>query len=157
MGTCGTIRFGLLRLQRLFTTEGTESTENGNTGGCVEKDSLSHAVIGAAIAVHREMGPGLLESVYQACLASELGQLGVPFALGVEIPLVYREQVLTTRLRLDVLVDAQLILELKSVDKLAPIHSAQILSYLRLTGHRRGLLMNFNVTRLTEGIVRFVL
>ena len=126
-------------------------------GGCVERDSLSHVVIGAAIAVHREMGPGLLESVYQSCMACELSRVGVGCELGLEVPLVYRGQALATKLRLDVLVESQLVLELKSVEKLAPIHSAQLLSYLRLTGHRRGLLINFNVSRLTNGIVRFVL
>jgi GxxExxY protein len=122
-----------------------------------ERDSLSYVVLGAAITVHREMGPGLLESVYQACLANELSRAGVPFSMGVEVPLVYRGTRLDSRLRLDILVDAQLVLELKSVEKLAPIHSAQLLSYLRLTGHRRGLLLNFNVPRLTDGVVRFVL
>lgn len=122
-----------------------------------ERDSLSYVVLGAAITVHREMGPRLLESVYQACLANELSRAGVPFSMGVEVPLVYRGTRLDSRLRLDILVDAQLVLELKSVEKLAPIHSAQLLSYLRLTGHRRGLLLNFNVPRLTDGVVRFVL
>lgn len=122
-----------------------------------ERDSLSYVVLGAAITVHREMGPRLLESVYQACLANELSRAGVPFSMGVEVPLVYRGTRLDSRLRLDILVDAQLVLELKSVEKLAPIHSAQLLSYLRLTGYQRGLLLNFNVPRLTDGVVRFVL
>lgn len=121
-----------------------------------ERDSLSYAVLGAAISVHQAMGPGLLESVYQSCLANELSRAGIPHAVGVEVPLVYRGEVLQAKLRLDILVDNQLVLELKSVDKLAPIHSAQLLSYLRLTGHRRGLLINFNVTKLTMGVIRLV-
>lgn len=122
----------------------------------MERDSLSHEVIGAALAVHRGMGPGLLESVYQACLAFELHRRGIPFRRGVEVPLTYAGAMLDARLRLDVLVDDRLILELKSVEKLAPIHSAQLLTYLKLTGHRTGLLINFNVLRLTDGIVRLV-
>lgn len=122
----------------------------------MERDALSHEVIGAALAVHRGLGPGLLESVYQACLAFELHRRGIPFRQGVEVPLVYGGAALDARLRLDVLVDDRLILELKSVERLAPIHSAQLLTYLKLTGHRTGLLINFNVLRLTDGIVRLV-
>ncbi|HRN52594.1 MAG TPA: GxxExxY protein [Gemmatimonadaceae bacterium] len=114
-------------------------------------------MIGAALAVHRMMGPGLLESVYQACLAHELRKRGISFRQGVEVPLVYGGEALDARLRLDVLVDDQLVLELKSVEKLAPIHSAQLLTYLKLTGHRTGLLINFNVLQLKDGIVRLVL
>lgn len=123
----------------------------------VEDDALSFAVIGAAIAVHRAMGPGLLESVYQACLAHELRRRSIPFECGINVPLSYDGARLDVRLRLDVLVDNSLILELKSVDALAPIHRMQLLTYLRLTGHRRGLLINFNVLRLTEGVVRIAL
>ena len=123
----------------------------------MERDPLSHEVIGAALAVHRMMGPGLLESVYQACLAHELRKRGISFRQGVEVPLVYGGEALDARLRLDVLVDDQLVLELKSVEKLAPIHSAQLLTYLKLTGHRTGLLINFNVLQLKDGIVRLVL
>lgn len=123
----------------------------------MERDPLSHAVLGAALAVHRAMGPGLLESVYQACLAHELRRRGVPFRAAVEVPLRYGSELLDAKLRLDVLVHEQLVLELKSVEKLAPIHSAQLLTYLKLTGHRTGLLINFNVLRLKDGVVRLVL
>jgi GxxExxY protein len=120
-------------------------------------DQLSYAVIGAAIAVHQRMGPGLLESVYHACLTYELTRRGVPHACDVQIPLRYEGALLETRLRLDILVDNAIVLELKSVESLAPIHKSQLLTYLRLTGHRRGLLINFNVLRLTDGVVRMVL
>jgi GxxExxY protein len=125
--------------------------------GTAVEDALTFSVIGAAIAVHRAMGPGLLESIYQACLVHELRRRQIPFACGVSVPLVYEGQQLENRLRLDVLVDNALILELKSVDALAPIHRMQLLTYLRLTGHRRGLLINFNVLRLTEGVIRLAL
>lgn len=97
----------------------------------MERDPLSHEVIGAALAVHRVMGPGLLESVYQACLAHELRTRGISFRQGVEVPLVYGGAALDARLRLDVLVNDQLVLELKSVERLAPIHAAQLLTYLK--------------------------
>ncbi|MBX3134206.1 MAG: GxxExxY protein [Gemmatimonadaceae bacterium] len=143
------------RAELLFTTEGTENCNR--FGGCVERDSVSHAVIGAAIAVHRAMGPGLLESVYQACLVFELRRREVPFAQGVSVPLVYAGQALDAKLRLDVVVADQLVLELKSIEKLSPIHTAQLLTYLKLTGHRKGLLINFNVLQLKDGLIRLVL
>jgi GxxExxY protein len=120
------------------------------------RDQVSHAVIGAAIAVHRELGPGLLESVYSACLCHELRRRRVPFARQVRVPVRYAGELVDAFFRLDLLVDGQLIVELKSVDLLLEVHRAQLITYLKLTGIRRGLLINFNVLRLTEGISRLV-
>ena len=120
------------------------------------RDQVSHAVIGAAISVHRELGPGLLESVYASCLCHELRRRGVPFARQVKVPVCYAGEVMDASFRLDLLVESQLIVELKSVDLLLEVHRAQLLTYLKLTGIRRGLLINFNVLRLTEGISRLV-
>jgi GxxExxY protein len=107
--------------------------------------------------VHRELGPGLLESVYQECLGFELSRRGVGYRAGVELPVVYSGHRLSARLRIDVLVEEALVLELKSVEALAPIHLAQLLTYLRLSGCTRGLLINFNVPRLMDGVRRVVL
>jgi GxxExxY protein len=123
----------------------------------VERDTLSHAVLGAAIAVHRELGPGLLESVYQTCLRFELSRLGIAHRSGVEMPIVYLGHRLDANLRMDLLVEERLILELKSVEALAPVHTAQLLTYLRLSKLQRGLLINFNVPRLMDGVKRVVL
>jgi GxxExxY protein len=119
-----------------------------------ERDPLSHAVIGAALAVHRELGPGLLESVYEVCLAHELTTRGVPFETGVRVPVVYSGVRLRAFFRIDVLVGGRLVVELKSVEQVLPVHKAQLITYLKLTGHRHGLLINFNVPRLMDGITR---
>src|SRR5438552_1671518 len=108
-----------------------------------EDDPLTGAVIGAAIEVHRIMGPGLLESVYQRCLCHELKLRHIPFKPLVGLPIVDKGLELGNDLILDVLVEDRLILELKAVDELAPIHEAQLLTYLRLSGVRLGLLINF--------------
>ena len=118
---------------------------------------MTHEVIGAAIAVHRAMGPGLLESVYQVCLAHELRRRRVAFQTGVRLPIIYNGEALKTHLRLDLLVENQLVVELKSVEHVLPIHTAQLLTYLKLSGHRLGLLINFNVTRLVDGVTRLAL
>ena len=122
----------------------------------MDRDPVSHAVIGAALAVHKELGPGLLESVYEACLAHELSHRRVPFERGIRVPLVYGGAVLRSYFRLDLLVAGQLIVELKSVEQLIPVHKAQLITYLKLTGHRKGLLINFNVSRLMDGVTRLV-
>jgi GxxExxY protein len=114
-------------------------------------------VIESAIQVHRGLGPGLLESVYQSALAYELGKRGVPFAADCRLPVWYDGVELRQRFRLDLLVDAQLVVELKSVQGLHAIHTAQLLTYLKLSGHKRGLLINFNVVRLVNGIRRLSL
>ena len=108
-------------------------------------------------AVHTELGPGLLESAYKACLCQELLTRGLPFLHQVALPLVYQNVKLAdVGYRLDVLVAGELILELKAVDAIAPVHHAQLLSYLRLSGKRLGLLINFNVVSLRDGIHRKV-
>lgn len=119
-----------------------------------DRDPLSHAVIGAALAVHRELGPGLLESVYEVCLAHELTIRGVPFETGLRVPVIYAGVRLRSFFRLDLLVAGQLVVELKSVAHVLPVHTAQLITYLKLTGHRHGLLINFNVPRLIDGITR---
>jgi GxxExxY protein len=122
-----------------------------------ERDPLTHEVIGAAIAVHKVMGPGLLESVYQVCLAHELRRRRVTFQTGVRLPIMYNGEALKAHLRLDLLVENQLVVELKSVEHVLPIHTAQLLTYLKLSGQHLGLLINFNVTRLVDGINRLAL
>jgi GxxExxY protein len=121
-----------------------------------ENDPLTEQVIGAAIEVHRVLGPGLLESVYEYCLCYELGLRGLPHRRQVELPVSYKGQHLDCDLRLDVVVNDRLIIELKSIEKLLPIHEAQLLTYLKLSGIRLGLLMNFNVPYLRDGLKRMV-
>lgn len=120
-------------------------------------DDLSNKIIGCAIEVHRELGPGLLESTYEQCLAYELSQARIPFKLQVELPVEYKEIRLDCGYRIDLLADGRLVVELKSVDQLLPIHEAQILTYMKLAGVKVGLLINFNVAILTKGVRRFVL
>ena len=122
-----------------------------------EDDPLTRAVIGAAIEVHRHLGPGLLESVYHRCLCRELQLRGIPFATSVRLPVTYKEMALGDELVIDILVDGRLVIELKAVDQIAPVHEAQLLTYLRLSGIRLGLLINFNVRLLKDGIRRRVL
>ncbi len=115
---------------------------------------LTHEIIGAAMEVHRTLGPGLLESAYQQCLFHELCLRGLPVAAEVPLPVAYKGVQLDCGFRLDLVVDDRVILELKAVDALKPIHEAQLLTYLKLAGLRLGLLMNFNCVRLHEGIRR---
>ena len=121
-----------------------------------ELNKLTEAIIGAAIAVHRELGPGLLESAYEACLEFELKERGYRVERQKELPVVYRGLKVDCGYRLDLLVEDAVILELKAVDSLLPIHEAQLISYLKLSGKKVGLLINFNVTQLTKGIRRRV-
>jgi GxxExxY protein len=113
---------------------------------------LVHRVIGLAIDVHRALGPGLLESAYQHCLVYELRAAGVPFTKELQLPLRYREAVLDSGYRLDLVIENQLIVEVKSVDRLLPIHSAQVLTYLKLARLKHALLLNFNVELMRHGI-----
>ena len=122
-----------------------------------ERDPVTGTVIGAAIEVHREMGPGLLESVYQTCLEQELRLRGVEFEAQARWPLVYKGVTLPDEFVLDVFVPGRLVVELKAVEKLIPVHDAQLLTYLRLTRTRVGLLINFNVPALKDGIKRMIL
>jgi len=121
-----------------------------------EVDKLAKEVIGAAIEVHRHLGPGFLESVYQEALCAELSLRSLVFTKEVDIGIHYKG-LLVGAGRLDILVDNQLILELKAVEALAPIHTAQLLSYLKATRIQLGLLINFNVLMLKDGIKRVVL
>ncbi len=123
----------------------------------MEKDQLTGRVIGFAIDVHRALGPGLLESTYQQCLAHELHLNGIPFRLEHPMPVEYRGVRLDCGYRIDLLVDDQLILELKAAETVGGIHRAQLLTYMKLSGIRTGLLINFNTQRLTDGIERFKL
>ncbi len=120
-------------------------------------DELSNKVLGCAIEVHRELGPGLLESTYEQCLAYELTEAKIPFKLQVELPVEYKRIKLACGYRIDLLADDRLIVELKSVDQLLKIHEAQILTYMKLAAVRVGLLINFNVDVLRKGVRRFVL
>jgi GxxExxY protein len=120
------------------------------------ENQITERVIGAAIEVHRHLGPGLLESAYEECLCYELSQLGLAFQRQVPLPITYKGLKLDCGYRMDIVVENAVILELKSIDELAPIHSAQLLTYLRLTGMKVGLLMNFNVPALKNGLKRLV-
>jgi len=120
-------------------------------------DKLSNRVIGCAIEVHRELGPGLLESTYEQCLAHELNLNGIEFRLQHPLPVEYKGIRLDCGYRVDVLVAGTLIIELKSVEEIIGIHEAQLLTYMKLAGIKTGLLINFNVTKLKTGIRRFVL
>jgi GxxExxY protein len=120
-------------------------------------DVLSKRIIGCAIEVHRNLGPGLLESTYEQCLAHELKCAGIPFMLQHPLPVNYNGVKLDCGYRVDLFVDNKIIVELKSVDKVLPIHQAQLLTYMKLAGIKIGLLMNFNVQFMKNGIKRMVL
>ncbi len=117
-------------------------------------NDLSKKVIGFLIEIHRALGPGLLESAYEECLCFELAHAGIQFKKQVSLPVQYKGVRLDCGYRIDILVDDCLILELKAVEKLMPIHEAQLLTYLRLSGKRLGLLVNFNVPVVKDGIKR---
>ncbi|HEY3309609.1 MAG TPA: GxxExxY protein [Desulfuromonadaceae bacterium] len=116
----------------------------------------SNLIIAAALEVHRHLGPGLLESAYEECLCHELETRGIQFSRQRSLPIVYKGKTLECGYRLDVVVSNTILLELKSVEKLLPIHEAQILTYLKLSGIRTGLLINFNEILLKNGIKRIV-
>lgn len=119
-------------------------------------NELSETIIGAAIDVHRELGPGLLESAYKYCLRHELGLRGVCSEVEVELPVVYKGYQLDCGYKIDLLVEDLVIVELKAVEKLLPVHEAQLLTYLKLYGRSLGLLMNFHVPALRHGLKRIV-
>jgi len=123
----------------------------------MEFDELSRSVIGCAIEVHRNLGPGLLESTYPQCLACELSHAEIAFQMEVPLPVRYKDILLDCGYRIDLVISDDLIVEIKSVEALLPIHQAQILTYMRLASVPLGLLINFNVTKLQSGIRRFVL
>jgi GxxExxY protein len=119
-------------------------------------NKITEQIIGAAIDVHRELGPGLLESAYEACLAYELIRRGLKVERQKEIPLQYHEVILDCGYRMDLLVQETVVVEVKAQDRLLPIHEAQLMSYLKLSGCKVGLLINFNVKILTSGVKRIV-
>ena len=119
-------------------------------------NQVSGAVVDAALKVHSQLGPGLLESGYQTCLAHELRKRGFHVATQVGLPLVYEGEKLDLGYRIDLLVENQVVVEIKCVDGIHPVHEAQLLSYLRLSGKCVGLLINFHVARLKDGIKRMV-
>ena len=120
-------------------------------------NNLTERVIGAAIEVHRQLGPGLLESAYGECLCYELSTCGIAYDREVPLPLTYKGNRLECGYRMDIVVEGQIILEIKAVEEILPIHEAQVLTYLRLSGHQLALLLNFNTVLLKHGIRRFVL
>lgn len=122
----------------------------------MELNDISGAVVDAAMKVHTKLGPGLLESAYETCLAYELVQRGFSVQAQVALPIRYEEQLIDAGYRIDLMVDDAVIVELKSVDRLLSIHKAQLLSYLRLSKRKIGLLINFNEVHLSNGIKRIV-
>jgi GxxExxY protein len=121
-----------------------------------ELNTLTGHVIEAAMAVHTVLGPGLLESTYEACLAFELQNRGVSVRTQVPLPVVYQGQKLEIGYRIDLLIAESVIVEVKAVEAIAPVHRAQLLSYLKLSDRRLGLLLNFNVVHMRDGIIRMV-
>ncbi len=122
----------------------------------LSENDLTERIIGAAISVHKELGPGLLESTYEACLAYELAEREMKFERQKSVPIIYRSIRLDCGYRVDLLVEGKVIVEIKAIEKLEPIHEAQLLSYLKLSGCKVGLLINFNVKILKSGIRRFI-
>jgi GxxExxY protein len=123
----------------------------------VQDDPLTGKIIGVAIDVHRGLGPGLLESVYEEVLALELERAGLSVRRQVHVPIVWKGEQLTHGLRLDMLVGDEVIVEVKCVERIQPVHEAQLISYMRLASKRTGLLMNFHVVVLRDGITRCVI
>ena len=123
----------------------------------MQHDPITHEIIGAAIEVHRLLGPGLLESAYEECLAHELTIRKLEYRRQVPVPVVYKGVKLECGYRIDILVAGSIVLELKSIEAIAPVHEATLLTYLRLSGNTLGLIINFNVAVLKDGIRRFVL
>jgi len=119
-------------------------------------NALSYQIIAAAIEIHSKLGPGLLESVYRTCMIHELRASGMEVAAEQSVPIHYKDEILDDSYRIDLLVNDSIILELKAVDQILPVHRAQLLSYLRLTDKPLGLLVNFHVPKLVQGVCRMV-
>jgi GxxExxY protein len=119
-------------------------------------DELTKRIIGAAMKVHTSLGPGLLESAYEACLCFELQKAGIKVERQKKLPIIYEELRLEEGYRIDILVDGQIVVELKAISKLEPVHEAQLLSYLRLSNCKLGLLLNFHVAHMRDGIRRVI-
>ena len=122
----------------------------------MDTNELSSKIIGAAIEVHKKLGPGLLESVYEECISHELSLRGIAFERQKPLPVVYKGKKLDCGYRLDIVVEKAIIVEMKSCEKIEPIHRAQLLTYLKLSGLNLGLLLNFNTPVMRDGIVRIV-
>jgi len=120
-------------------------------------DALTSQIIGLAIEVHRYLGPGLLESAYEQCLSYELSEARIPHERQVALAVAYKDTRIDMALRADMVVSNEVLVELKAVERLLPVHEAQVLTYLRLTSYRVGLLMNFNAMRLKDGLRRYVM
>lgn len=117
-------------------------------------DTLTHEIIGGAIEVHKELGPGLLESIYEECLAIELEDRGLSIERQVVVPVVFKGRAVEPGYRLDLLVNRQVVLEIKAMERILPVHEAQLLTYLKLTKARLGLILNFHVPVMKDGILR---
>jgi GxxExxY protein len=128
---------------------------NANTAMCINQ--ITGKIIGCAIEVHKYLGPGLLESTYEECLAYELSKSYIPFEKQKPLPVIYKETRLDCGFRIDIFVDQQVIVEIKAIDALLPIHEAQLLTYLKLSGCKVGLIINFNVKLLKQGLKRIIL
>jgi GxxExxY protein len=137
---------------RLLTTESQRHREIAD-----EKDPRTGAVIGAAIEVHREVGPGLLESAHEECLYHELHLRGLSFERQVPLPVFYKGLNLDCGYKIDLIVKGEVVVELKAIERILPVHEAQLLTYLKISGKRVGLLINFNSPLLTQGIIRRIL
>jgi GxxExxY protein len=122
----------------------------------MEDNKITEKIIGAAIEVHRNLGPGLLESAYQECLIYELESIGLKVKKELILPIIYKDLILEHGYRIDLLVENQIVLELKTVNKFTDVHSAQILTYMKLGTYPLGLLINFNTKLLKNGIKRFI-
>jgi GxxExxY protein len=136
----------------LLTTESQRHRENEE-----QNDARTSPIIGAAIEVHRQLGPGLLESAYEQCLCHELHLRGLSFKCQVDLPVPYKGLQLECGYKIDLIVNDEVIVALKSVERILPVHEAQLLTYLKLSGKTVALLINFNVPLLTRGIIRRVL
>ena len=122
-----------------------------------ETNDLSYKIIGCAYNVHKELGPGLLESAYETCLCYELSKIGINYEKQKGLPIIYKDVTLDCGYRIDILVENKIVIELKTVEKLLPIHTAQIMTYLKLSNKHLGLLFNFYNANLQNGIKRYVL
>ena len=142
--------------QKINHHEGHEEHEK-NEGVIMEFEKLSNKVLGLIIEVHKNLGPGLLENTYKQCLAYELCSAGISFEMEVSLPVNYKSVNISCAYRIDLIIDDQLIIELKNVEKLLPVHEAQILTYMRLSKINIGLLINFNEKYLKNGIKRYVI
>ncbi len=135
----------------------TNECSDNHRGTETQRDPLTRKVIGCAIEVHRQLGPGLLESTYEECLCYELSKEGLAFERQISLPMKYKDVALNVGYRIDLLVENKLIVEIKATEKILPLHEAQLLTYLKLSGTRTGLILNFNVPVLKDGVKRMVL